>query len=215
MSATTASVFVTGRVLDTRAAVETASRLYDGELVLPVEAGTPADPITGFDLLEVYRDQMVCMLVEYFELSRQRAELHIDSFRDRFVKRIVVEWAHRKVSYTEAVRIASQALAFVATCCWGVRNIGPSSRVDMGWHTLQLYAMEHWAFCVAAGNHGPLIHVPSDLPGVDYGKQNLDGATAAMTAAGFMVDSDLWVGRTDCSTHDFTGGSRTAHMRLV
>ncbi|MER7750758.1 hypothetical protein [Kitasatospora sp. NPDC097643] len=106
----------------------------------------------------------------------------------RMVARIVTD---EDMDRPLAERVMDQALAFLGACAErpGL-GLGPSSLVDIGWHTFILHTREYAAFCHGIAGHF-MHHVPTDEenPG--------DGTTVADTVnaireCGFEVDAALW-----------------------
>jgi hypothetical protein len=98
-------------------------------------------------------------------------------------------------------RILNQALAFLGACAITTRPIGPSELVDIGWHTFLMYTHDYNQFCDRVAGRF-IHHEPDDGPADDAAvRPTLSDTIAAMTAAGYVVDVELWQGRdrADCS----------------
>lgn len=92
-----------------------------------------------------------------------------------------------------AQRIVLDAVKFVATAATrdlAGPGLAPSRVVDEGWHALILHTQTYARLCRDLGgrfvHHVPQPPDPARSPGI------LDGTTAAIKAAGFTVDVDLW-----------------------
>ncbi|WP_285505512.1 hypothetical protein [Actinokineospora sp. NBRC 105648] len=96
----------------------------------------------------------------------------------------------------EPVRIVNATLAFLAVCAENPgRNLRPSQRVDLGWHTFILNTRDYAEFCEHLGA-GFLHHVPDEFTRPSTTRTAMRAALAStvetLTAAGFEVDADLW-----------------------
>lgn len=118
---------------------------------------------------------------------------------DRLSQRIADE---HDMDRALAERIMDQVLAFLAACAVNItRPIGPSNMVDIGWHTFILYTRDYAEFCKSLAGRF-IHHVPADdESGTDADpRAELEATVAAIGAAGYRVDDDLWVaGARDCS----------------
>ncbi len=116
----------------------------------------------------------------------------------RLTARIAEE--HPELAPEMPVRIMDQALAFLGTCAVATRPVGPSELVDIGWHTFVLYTAEYAQFCARVAGRF-IHHVPDDDPAVSTVRVKLADVVAAITAAGYRVDTELWPleTRSDCS----------------
>lgn len=98
-----------------------------------------------------------------------------------------------------AERVVDQALAFLAACA---RNRGqslvPSPAVDIGWHMFILHTREYAAFCRDIAG-GFIHHVPEDDES-EAGEDACDlrRTVAAIRAAGYQVDEELWAEAGEC-----------------
>ncbi|MFD3947809.1 glycine-rich domain-containing protein [Streptomyces sp. NPDC058579] len=120
--------------------------------------------------------------------------------RERLAARIAQD--HPENDTPTARRIVGQTAAFLAA---GARAPGqflvPSPLVDIGWHTWILHTLEYEEFCRRVAGRF-IHHIPTDegepVPGgpVEARERTL----AAITAAGYTIDVDLWMGEDhDCS----------------
>ncbi|MFE6872786.1 glycine-rich domain-containing protein [Kitasatospora sp. NPDC057692] len=108
-----------------------------------------------------------------------------------------------------AERVVDQALAFLGACAAspGAR-LSPSHLVDHGWHAFLMYTREYAAFCDRiAGSF--LHHRPEDGDGLVRGRA-VAATTAALRAAGFQVDPELWAVSANCSEGSGGDGSDTS-----
>ncbi|GIJ79239.1 hypothetical protein SAMN05443287_11083 [Micromonospora phaseoli] len=101
-------------------------------------------------------------------------------------------------------RILDQALAFLGTCATATGPLGPSDLVDIGWHTFILHTREYADFCQRiAGwfiHHQPEPTSEEPPSGPEPIGAPISRTVAAITAAGFAVDHELWGGRVaDCT----------------
>jgi hypothetical protein len=99
---------------------------------------------------------------------------------------------------TLARRIVLEALKFVATAATrdsAGPGLAPSRVADEGWHALILHTQTYARLCDRLGgrfvHHVPQAPDPSRAPGI------IDRTTAAIAAAGFTVDAELWKGAED------------------
>ncbi|MBQ1027481.1 hypothetical protein [Micromonospora sp. C95] len=100
--------------------------------------------------------------------------------------------------------ILDQALAFLGTCATTTGLLGPSDLVDIGWHTFILHTREYADFCQrVAGrfiHHQPEPTSEEPPSGPEPIGAPISRTVAAITAAGFAVDHELWGGRVaDCT----------------
>lgn len=118
---------------------------------------------------------------------------------DRLTRRITTDHPH--IDQATASRIVGQAAAFIAASGRQLgQSLAPSKLVDYGWHAFILHTVDYAAFCQQTVGRF-VHHVPTDedetLPG---GKQATRERTlAAITAAGYTVDAELWQTTGDCS----------------
>ncbi|MER6165912.1 glycine-rich domain-containing protein [Streptomyces violaceorubidus] len=118
---------------------------------------------------------------------------------ERLSRRITTD--HPEISEVTARRIVGQAAAFIAAS-GDLRGqfLAPSELVDYGWHAFILHTVDYAAFCERVAG-GFVHHVPTgegdDVPG---GAQATRVRTlAAITAAGYTVDEELWPDVADCT----------------
>ncbi|EWC59958.1 hypothetical protein UO65_4738 [Actinokineospora spheciospongiae] len=115
---------------------------------------------------------------------------------ERLVSRVVTDAG---VDREMAERAVDQSLAFLAA---SARHVGeplsPSAGVDLGWHAFLLYTREYTEFCHRIAGRF-IHHVPDDAPGsAPTGAGGRVGRTpAAIEAAGYVVDHELWFSGTD------------------
>lgn len=112
---------------------------------------------------------------------------------DRLIRRITTD--HPDLDHTMATRILDQALAFLATTATANRPLGPSAMVDIGWHTFLLHTADYADFCQRTAGRF-IHHNPADS---DDTGATLADTVAAITAAGYTVDTDLWARGADCT----------------
>jgi hypothetical protein len=158
------------------------------------DAATSELPYLG--LLRQHRDFMVTYLVTKFGVSEADAALIIDQLENRWINRLVEDYAHLDVDLPLARLILNEALGFLQLCTME-RGHGPSPLVDLGWHTMILYTREYTALCVALGGHF-IHHGPTDVVGIDLPALTgpvSDGpsltGTAADVAPGFTLADTL------------------------
>lgn len=109
---------------------------------------------------------------------------------DRLVSRIVRD---EKVNHELATRITDQALAFLGACASARETLAPSAMVDIGWHTFILYTREYSAFCNRVAGRF-IHHDPTDDGRPDASPGDVRRRTvAAIRAAGYVVNEDLWL----------------------
>ncbi|WP_051820646.1 MULTISPECIES: glycine-rich domain-containing protein [Streptomyces] len=108
---------------------------------------------------------------------------------------------HPEIDVPTARRIVSQTAAFLAA---GAREPGqflvPSALVDIGWHTWILHTVDYSEFCQRVAGRF-IHHVPTDNEPVPGGPAAARERTlAAIRAAGYTIDPDLWMRADgDCS----------------
>ncbi|MGX7829637.1 glycine-rich domain-containing protein [Actinokineospora sp. 24-640] len=99
-----------------------------------------------------------------------------------------------------AERIVDQALAFLAAVGRQPgRGLVPSPMVDLGWHQLILDTRLYARLCrELAGEF--VHHVPDDPPTAPGDREpgTVGRTIEAITAAGFVVDGELWPLRAKC-----------------
>lgn len=118
---------------------------------------------------------------------------------DRLTSRITTD--HPEIDQATARRIVGQTAAFIATSGRQPGQcLAPSELVDYGWHAFILHTADYAEFCQRVVGRF-VHHVPTvegeQLPG---GPQATRTRTlAAIAAAGYVVDEDLWPGMAECS----------------
>lgn len=115
-----------------------------------------------------------------------------DALFERLVARIV---ADELVDRQMAERIMDQALAFLMACATNPHaSLSPSRLTDIGWHAFILHTREYAAFCDRVAGYF-IHHTPDDdkATSSERSSQTLARSVAAIRAAGFVVDADLWL----------------------
>lgn len=131
-------------------------------------------------------------------LKRTAGRTLVDpEFFDRLARRVATE--HDGVSREFAERIADQTLAFVGAAAV---NDGPPLRpgrlVNLGWHEFLLFTREYDEVCRSLGRF--VHHVPDAPAGLVRAvgaADELARTAAAIDAAGYVVDPDLWAPSAD------------------
>lgn len=95
-----------------------------------------------------------------------------------------------------AGRIVVQALAFLATAAKAPAGLVPSRVVDEGWHALVLHTALYQSLCVRLCG-GFIHHVPERPDPGNRSHSSVERTVAAIEAAGYTVDADLWRGPED------------------
>lgn len=118
---------------------------------------------------------------------------------ERLTRRVVAD--HPEISEATARRIVGQAAAFVAASGQQPgRDLVPSELVDYGWHAFILHTVDYAAFCERVVGRF-VHHVPTDeddqMPGGAASAR--ERTTAAIEAAGYAVDAELWRSAADCN----------------
>lgn len=126
---------------------------------------------------------------------------------DRLTSRI--EKQHPELADGCAVRIMSQALAYLKACGDNPgKRLAPSPAVDIGWHAFLLYTRDYTEFCrQVAGRF--IHHVPDDGEsgtGVDDPNAMRVRTLDAINVCGFAVDTELWALPQECSNGGGPGG---------
>ncbi|MFJ8163800.1 glycine-rich domain-containing protein [Streptomyces sp. NPDC096136] len=97
------------------------------------------------------------------------------------------------MGWTMAERVVVEGLKFVAVAADGTeRGIAPSRVVDEGWHALILHTAIYKGLCERLG--GFVHHYPEPPDSGRYDPEFIDRTMAAIEAAGFPVDQELWRG---------------------
>ncbi|MFD9538113.1 glycine-rich domain-containing protein [Streptomyces sp. NPDC060010] len=94
-----------------------------------------------------------------------------------------------------AGRIVIGALAFLAVAARTPQGLVPSRVVDEGWHALILHTHLYQALCMGLG--GFVHHVPERPDPGARSHGDVGRTVAAIEAAGYSVDADLWHGPED------------------
>jgi hypothetical protein len=120
------------------------------------------------------------------------ATLVPDDTMRRLTARIVKD--HPDITADTARHIVAQAAAFLAASAQQPgQELSPSKLVDIGWHTWILHTVDYALFCEQVAGRF-LHHVPTD--DADQGEGDPEAARqrtlAAIAAAGFTIDHDLW-----------------------
>jgi hypothetical protein len=118
---------------------------------------------------------------------------------DRLTRRITTD--HPDIDKATALRIIGQAAAFIAASGQQPgQSLAPSKLVDYGWHAFILHTVDYARFCEQAVGRF-VHHVPTDED-----EKTPDGSTetrqrtlAAIEAAGYTVDHELWGSAADCN----------------
>ncbi|MFF5023771.1 glycine-rich domain-containing protein [Streptomyces collinus] len=118
---------------------------------------------------------------------------------ERLVRRVAAD--HPEVTESLARRIVGQATAFIAASGRQPgRDLAPSKLVDSGWHAFILHTVDYAEFCQRVAGRF-VHHVPTDeadeTPGQAHRTRNR--TLAAIAAAGYTVDEELWPDVADCS----------------
>lgn len=109
-----------------------------------------------------------------------------------------------------ATRIADQTFAYLATAAQrapGAPTLSPSPTVDIGWHAFLQYSQAYDEFFAARGWR-KVPHCPHDVPGREYEPAAvvLARTTAAIEAAGYRLDPELWAAASvSCGGDDSDG----------
>ncbi|MEY2243186.1 hypothetical protein AB8A21_09620 [Streptomyces sp. BF23-18] len=118
---------------------------------------------------------------------------------ERLTSRVTTD--HPEISVDTARRIVGQAAAFIATSGREPgQNLAPSTLVDYGWHAFILHTVDYTAFCeLFAGRF--VHHVPTDDGDevTEETRQGRERTLAAITAAGYTIDRELWPDLAECS----------------
>ncbi|MFJ6645757.1 glycine-rich domain-containing protein [Streptomyces sp. NPDC091290] len=118
---------------------------------------------------------------------------------DRLARRITAD--HPEITEATARRIVGQAAAFIAASGHQPgQSLAPSKLVDYGWHAFILHTVDYARFCQQVVGRF-VHHVPTgeddETPG---GPQATRARTlAAITAAGYAVDEELWPDMAECT----------------
>ncbi|MFJ8434617.1 glycine-rich domain-containing protein [Kitasatospora sp. NPDC094019] len=129
-----------------------------------------------------------------------------DALFERLVHRVTSD---RSMDPQLAERVVDQALAFLGTCAVSSdAALSPSHVVDHGWHAFLLHTHEYAAFCDRIASR--FLHHRPDDGGSPVNGADLIATTAALRAAGYQVDPELWAVSADCSEGSGGDGSDTS-----
>jgi hypothetical protein len=115
---------------------------------------------------------------------------------------------HHDIDQASAERIMDQALAFLATVGCHTGKLSPSEPVDIGWHTFILYTREYAEFCGHVA--GRFIHHEPHDDAPRQGACQSSGVArtlAAIKAAGYVTDPELWADNAKCSDCSGSGAN--------
>ena len=118
---------------------------------------------------------------------------------DRLVRRVTAD--HPEITAPTARRIVGQAAAFIAASGQQPgQSLAPSELVDFGWHAFILHTVDYAEFCERVAG-GFVHHVPTDEGDETPGgaQATRERTLAAITAAGYTVDEELWPDMADCT----------------
>ncbi|UAX54338.1 hypothetical protein K5X85_15555 [Streptomyces sp. A144] len=118
---------------------------------------------------------------------------------ERLTRRITTD--HPEVSEPIARRIVGQAAGFIAASGQQPgQSLAPSQAVDIGWHAFILHTVDYAAFCEQVAGRF-VHHVPTDEADEMSGEARAtrERTLAAITAAGYTVDEELWPDLANCS----------------
>ncbi|MFI5800228.1 glycine-rich domain-containing protein [Streptomyces sp. NPDC051677] len=118
---------------------------------------------------------------------------------DRLIRRITTD--HPEIGASTARRIVGQAAAFIAASGQQPGSeLAPSELVDYGWHAFILHTVDYADFCRRVVGRF-VHHVPTDedeqIPGGAASAR--ERSVAAIVAAGYTVDAELWQSTADCN----------------
>ncbi|MFF3884002.1 glycine-rich domain-containing protein [Streptomyces sp. NPDC001914] len=117
----------------------------------------------------------------------------------QLINRITTD--HPEISVDLARRIVGQTAAFIAASGRQPgQSLAPSALVDIGWHAFLLHTVDYAAFCERVVGRF-VHHVPTDDGQEAAGEvqQTRKRTIAAIEAAGYAVDSELWPDMADCT----------------
>ena len=118
---------------------------------------------------------------------------------NRLAHRITAD--HSGIDAATARRIIGQTAAFIAASGRQPgQSLTPSQLVDYGWHAFVLHTVDYARFCERVAGRF-VHHVPTDadeeLPGGPQAAR--ERTVAAIQAAGYTVDAELWGSAADCT----------------
>jgi hypothetical protein len=124
--------------------------------------------------------------------STDPAALVEPEMTERLARRITTD--HPEISEATARRIIGQTAAFLAASGRQPgQSLAPSELVDIGWHTFILHTIDYADFCENVVGRF-VHHVPTGedelLPG--GAAETRERTLAAITAAGYTADPELW-----------------------
>lgn len=128
-----------------------------------------------------------------------------DGLFARLSARITTE--HPDIDQVAAERIMDQTAVFLATVGSHTEKLSPSALVDIGWHTFILHTREYAEFCRRVTGRF-IHHEPHDTPHRGTGQSNNVARTlAAIEAAGYRTDTNLWTLTARCSDCSGSGAN--------
>jgi hypothetical protein len=91
-----------------------------------------------------------------------------------------------------AERITDEAIKYVVTAAAhsGDKGLRPSKIVDLGWHALILHTEMYAALCAHAGRF--VHHRPESQETLRWSATTMAETVAAIQAAGYSIDGELW-----------------------
>ncbi len=108
---------------------------------------------------------------------------------------------HPDIDEATARRIVGQAAGFIAASGQQPgQSLAPSKLVDFGWHAFILHTVDYARFCERVVGHF-VHHAPTDEADQLPGDPSATGerTLAAIAAAGYTVDLELWPDVADCN----------------
>ncbi|MFE9935831.1 glycine-rich domain-containing protein [Streptomyces hirsutus] len=107
---------------------------------------------------------------------------------------------HPDINQVTARRIIGQAAGFIAASGQSDQPLAPSNLVDIGWHAFILHTVDYTQFCERVVGRF-VHHVPTeeDTGSPEEAQQTRERTLAAITAAGYTVDKELWPDLADCT----------------
>lgn len=142
-------------------------------------------------------------MIRTLDKANRGRTLVSDELFSRLVHRVALD--HPELAADMPARIMDQALAFLGACATTTEPIGPSRLVDIGWHAFILHTYDYAQFCQRSA--GRFIHHEPEPTSDDDGRSGsepigvpISRTVAAITAAGYVVDDQLWApDRADCN----------------
>ncbi|MYS91463.1 hypothetical protein GTY47_17800 [Streptomyces sp. SID5464] len=115
---------------------------------------------------------------------------------NRLALRITTD--HPDIGGATARRIIGQAAAFVAASGQQPgQSLAPSKLVDIGWHAFILHTLDYADFCQQVV--GQFVHHVPTAKAPGGSAETRQRTLAAITAAGYTIDHDLWGSSADCN----------------